>query len=61
MTIDPSSTVDAFSRLRDTSGEVALKVAVSVTKQVMDSAEQMTLDLLESLEPHLGQNLDVRA
>lgn len=60
MQIDPSSTVDAFTRLADKTGEVQLQVAMSVTKEVMESAEDMTLQLLQSLQPHLGRHVDIR-
>jgi hypothetical protein len=36
------------------------EVGVAVLRKVMDAAEDKTLSLLQSLQPHLGQNLDVR-
>jgi len=61
MRIDSSSNVDAFTKLADQTGQVAAEVQVSVTKQVLDVAEQSTLQLLQSLEPNLGRRVDVRA
>ena len=56
-----SSNVDAFTKLTDTTGQVAAEIQVSVTKQVMEAAEQSTLQLLNSMQPNLGQHVDVRA
>ena len=60
MRIDQSANVDAFSKLADKSGEVQGQVAVSVLKQTMDNAEAMTMQLLQSLQPHLGKNVDLQ-
>jgi hypothetical protein len=60
MRIDQGSNIDAFSKLADKSGEVQGQVGVSVLKQTMDTAEAMTMQLLQSMQPHLGQNVDVR-
>ena len=60
MRIDQGSNIDAFSKLADKSGEVQGQVGVSVLKQTMDTAEAMTMQLLQSMQPHLGQNIDVR-
>ena len=60
MRIDPSANVDAIGKLADASGPVATEVAVSVTKQVLDATGAAVLELLSSLEPHLGQQVDVR-
>ena len=60
MRIDAGSNVAAFTKLSDKTGQVADEVQVSITKQVMETAEQTTLQLLNSMQPHLGQNVDVR-
>ena len=60
MRIDSSSNVDAFTKMSDKTGQVAAEVQVSVTKQIMETAEQSTLQLLNSMQPNLGQNVDVR-
>ncbi|MGE3270586.1 MAG: YjfB family protein [Chloroflexota bacterium] len=60
MQIDPSSSIAALTKLADKSGEVQSQVGVSVLKQVMDVAESNTLELLQSMQPHLGKYVDVR-
>jgi len=60
MRIDQSSNIDAFAKLADKSGEVQGQVGVSILKDVMETAEAMTAQLLQSLQPHLGKNVDVR-
>ena len=59
MRIDASSNVDAFTKLSDKTEQVAAAVQVSVAKQVMETAEQSTLQLLNSMQPNLGQSVDV--
>jgi hypothetical protein len=56
--IDSSSNVDAFTKLTDKTDQVAMQVGVSVTKTVMDGAKDMMMELMNSLQPHLGQNVD---
>ena len=60
MRIDPSANVEAFTKLADKSGEVQMQVGISVMKQAMATAESATLQLLQSMTPHLGKNVDVR-
>lgn len=60
MQIDPNANIAAFSKLADKTGEVQSQVGVSVLKDVMESAEAMTMQLLQGLQPHLGKNVDVR-
>ena len=60
MRIDPGSNVEAFTKLADKTGEVQQAVGIDVMKQAMDSAESATLQLLQSMQPHLGKNVDVR-
>ncbi len=60
MRIDPNANIEAFTKLADKSGEVQAQVGISVMKQALESAESATLQLLQSLQPHLGQNVDVR-
>ena len=60
MRIDPNANVEAFTRLADKSGEVQMQVGIGVMKQAMASAEAATLQLLQSMQPHLGKNLDVK-
>ena len=60
MQIDPSLNIAAMTKLADKTGEVQSKVGVSILKDVMDLAESSTLQLLQSMTPHLGQNVDVR-
>ena len=60
MRIDPTGNVDAISKLSDKSGQVAAEVQVSITKQVLETAEQSTLQLLSSMQPNLGQIVDAR-
>jgi hypothetical protein len=57
--IDPSSNVDAFTKLADKTDQVAAQVGVSLTKEVMDGTKDAVMELLGSLEPHLGQNVDL--
>jgi hypothetical protein len=59
MRVDPSANVKAFTRLADTSGTVATEVGVSVMKQAMDAAESQMAQLLQSMQPHLGKNVDL--
>ena len=61
MRIDASSNVDAFAKLSDKTEQVAAEVQVAVVKQTMETAEQSTLQLINSMQPHLGQNVDVQA
>ena len=60
MQIDPNANIAAFAKLADKTGEVQNQVGVSVLKDVMESAEAMTMQLLQSMQPHLGKNVDVR-
>lgn len=60
MRIDSSANIEAFSKLADKTGEVQGQLAVDILKETMESAETATLQLLQSLQPHLGQNVDVR-
>lgn len=60
MRVDPNANVEAFTKLADKTGEVQTQVGVSVMKQVMESAETAALQLIQSMEPHLGQNVDVK-
>ena len=60
MRIDPNANVEAFTKLADKSGEVQLQVGIGVMKQALASAESATLQLLQSMQPHLGKNVDVR-
>lgn len=59
MRVDPSANVDAFTRLADTSGTVATEVGVSVMKQEMKATADQMMQLLESMQPHLGKNVDL--
>jgi hypothetical protein len=60
MQIDPNANIAALTRLADASGEVQAQVSVGVLKESLDNAESNTLELLQSMQPHLGQNVDVR-
>ena len=60
MQIDPSANVDAFSRLADKTGEVQSQIATGMLKKTMDVAEESMAQLLQSMQPHLGQNVDIR-
>jgi len=60
MRIDPGANIEAFTKLADKSGEVQMQVGIGVMKQAMESAESATLQLLQSMQPHLGKNVDVR-
>jgi hypothetical protein len=60
MQIDPNANIDAFTRLADTTGQVQAQVTMSVLKESLDNAQSNTLQLLQSMQPHLGQNVDVR-
>ncbi|MCC7370594.1 MAG: YjfB family protein [Chloroflexi bacterium] len=60
MQIDPNVNIAALTRLADKTGEVQAQVGVSVLKEVMETAESQTLQMLQSMQPHLGQNVDVR-
>jgi hypothetical protein len=59
MQIDPNANIAAFGKLADKTGETKMQFAVGVTKQVLESAEAATMQLLESMTPHLGQKVDV--
>lgn len=60
MRVDPNANVEAFSKLADKTGQVQGELAVGVLKQAMETAESTTLQLLQSMQPHLGQHVDVR-
>jgi hypothetical protein len=60
MRIDQTANIDAFSKLADKSGEVQGQIAIGVLKQTMDNAEANMMQLLQSMQPHLGQNVDVQ-
>ena len=60
MRIDPNANVEAFTKLADKTGEVQMQVGIDVMKQAMETAESATLQLLQSMQPHLGKNVDVR-
>ncbi len=60
MKVDPNANIAAFTKLADKSGEVQMQVGIGVMKQALESAESATLHLLQSMQPHLGKNLDVR-
>ncbi len=60
MHIDPNANIAAFTKLADKTGEVQGQIGVSVLKDVMETAEAMTMQLLQSMQPHLGKNVDVK-
>jgi hypothetical protein len=60
MQIDPNANIAAFGKLADKTGETHMQLTVGVMKQVMESAETATLQLLQSMTPHLGQKVDVQ-
>lgn len=60
MRVDPNANVEAFTKLADKSGQVQGEIAVGVLKQAMEAAESATLQLLQSMQPHLGKHVDVR-
>jgi hypothetical protein len=60
MRIDQTANIDAFTKLADKTGEVQGQLAIGVLKQTMDAAEAQTMQLLQSMQPHLGQNVDVQ-
>lgn len=60
MQIDPNLNIAALTKLADKTGEVQSKVGVSILKEVMQTAEATTAQMLQSMQPHLGQNVDVR-
>jgi hypothetical protein len=60
MRVDPNANIEAFSKLTDKTGQVQSQVAVGILKQSMESAEAMTMQLLQSMSPHLGKNVDVK-
>jgi hypothetical protein len=60
MRIDPSANVEAFTKLADKTGQVQTQVGISVMKQALETAESATLQLLQSMQPNLGKNVDVR-
>jgi hypothetical protein len=60
MQIDPNLNIAALAKLADKTSEVQSNVGVSILKEVMQTAEDNTAQLLQSLQPHLGQHVDVR-
>jgi hypothetical protein len=60
MRVDPGANIDAFTKLTDKTGEVQAQVGIGVMKQALETAETATLQLLQSMQPHLGKNVDVR-
>jgi hypothetical protein len=60
MQIDPNANIAAFGKLADKTGETHMQLAVGVMKQTLDTTEAATMQLLESMTPHLGQNVDVQ-
>ena len=60
MRIDPNANVEAFTKLADKTGEVQMQVGIDVMKQATETAESATLQLLQSMQPHLGKNVDVQ-
>lgn len=60
MRVDPNLNIEAFTKLADKTGEVQTQVGVSVMKQALETTEAATLQLLQSMQPHLGKNVDVR-
>jgi len=60
MRIDQSMNLDLLSKLGDATGDLQQQVAVGVLKESMDNAETSTLQLLQSLQPHLGKNVDIQ-
>ena len=60
MRIDPNANIEAFTKLADKTGEVQMQVGVSVMKLALEATESATLQLLQSMQPHLGRNVDVQ-
>lgn len=60
MRVDPNANIEAFTKLSDKTGQVQSQVQVGILKQTMESAEAMTMQLLQSMSPHLGKNVDVK-
>lgn len=60
MRIDPNANIETFTKLADKTGEVQMQVGVSVMKQALEASESATLQLLQSMQPHLGRNVDLQ-
>jgi hypothetical protein len=60
MRIDSNANIEAFTKLADKTGEVQSQLGISILKETMQNAEAATMELLQSMQPHLGQNVDVR-
>ncbi|MFN8524405.1 MAG: putative motility protein [Chloroflexota bacterium] len=60
MQIEPSAAVDAFSRLADPRPAVMDALAISVMRETLDTQASAVQELLSTLQPHLGQRVDVR-
>jgi hypothetical protein len=60
MRIDQNANIEAFTKLADKTGEVQSQLGIGILKETMQNAEAATMQLLQSMQPHLGQNVDVR-
>jgi hypothetical protein len=60
MRIDSNANIEAFSKLADKTGEVQSQLGIGILKETMENAEATSMQLLQSMQPHLGQNVDVR-
>ena len=60
MQIDPNANIEAFTRLGDKTGQVQAQVSMGVLKESLDNAESNMMQLMQSMQPHIGQNVDIQ-
>lgn len=61
MTTDPVSNVRAFEKLIPKNAQVAQAVQAHMLKRSLEVNEATLLQLLQSVRPNLGQNVNVKA
>ncbi|MEZ4521734.1 MAG: YjfB family protein [Thermomicrobiales bacterium] len=61
MTTDPVGNIQAIEKLIPKNAQVMQAVQTHTLKQSMDASEAALLQLLQSVRPGIGQNVNVKA
>jgi hypothetical protein len=61
MTTDPLANVQAIEKLIPKNAQVMQQVQIHAFKQAMEVSEAALLQLLQSVNPNIGQNVNIKA
>jgi hypothetical protein len=60
MEISSSSTVDSMARLLESGPQAEAVAQMALLRKTLDAAATQSLDLIQSMLPHLGKHVDAR-